>query len=43
MIVDLNKVKLNNTIEDGALYVVEQIPTYVEYGDQTDLLRLGKY
>lgn len=41
MVLDLNKVKLRQGIEDGALYIVEQIPTLIKYGDQTDLLRLG--
>ena len=41
MILDLNKVKLNESIEDGALSVVEQIPGLVAWGDQTHKLRLG--
>jgi len=41
MILDLNKIKLNESIEDGALSVVEQIPGLVEWADQTHKLRLG--
>lgn len=41
MILDLNRVKINQSIEDGALSVVEQIPGLVEYADQTEALRLG--
>ncbi|XP_067938292.1 phospholipase B-like 1 [Watersipora subatra] len=41
MILDLNKVKLNETIEDDALWVVEQIPGLVLSDDQTAKLRLG--
>jgi len=41
MVLDLNKVKLNESIEDGALSVVEQIPGFVTWADQTDKLRLG--
>lgn len=42
MVLDLNKVKLNESIEDGALSVVEQIPGFVTWADQTDKLRLGE-
>lgn len=42
MIIDLKKIKLGHEIEDGALYVVEQIPTLVVYADQTKMLRNGK-
>jgi len=41
MVLDLKKVKLNNSIEDGALSVIEQIPGLVEWADQTHKLRLG--
>ncbi|XP_020904137.1 phospholipase B-like 1 [Exaiptasia diaphana] len=41
MILDLKRVELNKTLHDGALWVVEQIPTYVESGDQTSILRYG--
>ncbi|CAH1794924.1 unnamed protein product [Owenia fusiformis] len=41
MIVDLKKVHLNEAIDDGALWVIEQIPTLVEAGDQTAILRAG--
>ncbi|KAG8513806.1 Phospholipase B-like 1 [Galemys pyrenaicus] len=41
MILDLKKVKLKNSLDKGALYIVEQIPTYVEFSEQTDVLRKG--
>lgn len=41
MVLDLKKVTLKKSIDRGALYVVEQIPTYVEYSDQTNVLRKG--
>uniref|UniRef100_A0A8C2W3L2 Phospholipase B-like n=1 Tax=Chinchilla lanigera TaxID=34839 RepID=A0A8C2W3L2_CHILA len=41
MVLDLKKVKLNKSLDRGTLYVVEQIPTYVEYSEQTDILRKG--
>uniref|UniRef100_A0A8C9PN83 Phospholipase B-like n=1 Tax=Spermophilus dauricus TaxID=99837 RepID=A0A8C9PN83_SPEDA len=41
MVLDLKKVKLNNSLGKGTLYVVEQIPKYVEYSDQTNVLRKG--
>ena len=43
MVLDLNKVRLNKSIDDGALSVIEQIPGLVMYGDQTNKLRLGGY
>ncbi|XP_075606888.1 phospholipase B-like 1 isoform X2 [Balearica regulorum gibbericeps] len=39
MVLDLKKVKLQKSLDDGALYIVEQIPTLVEYSDQTNVLR----
>jgi len=42
MILDLNKVRLNKSIDDGALSVVEQIPGLVKFADQTEKLRLGE-
>ena len=42
MVLDLNKIKLNESIEDGAFSVVEQIPGFVTWADQTDKLRLGE-
>ncbi|XP_017383812.1 phospholipase B-like 1 isoform X2 [Cebus imitator] len=39
MVLDLKKVKLNHSLDKGTLYIVEQIPTYVEYSEQTDVLR----
>ncbi|XP_006866133.1 PREDICTED: phospholipase B-like 1 [Chrysochloris asiatica] len=41
MVLDLKKVKLNHSLGSGTLYVVEQIPTYVEYSEQTEVLRKG--
>uniref|UniRef100_A0A8C7P9P8 Phospholipase B-like n=1 Tax=Oncorhynchus mykiss TaxID=8022 RepID=A0A8C7P9P8_ONCMY len=41
MIVDMRKVTLGHSIEDGALTVVEQIPGLVEFSDQTQTLRRG--
>ncbi|XP_019600290.2 phospholipase B-like 1 [Rhinolophus sinicus] len=41
MVLDLKKVKLNCSLEPGTLYIVEQIPSYVEYSEQTDVLRKG--
>lgn len=41
MILDLKRVKLNQSLENGTLYVVEQIPTFVEYSEQTHVLRRG--
>ena len=43
MVLDLNKVKINESIEDGALSVIEQIPGLVMYADQTPKLRLGEF
>ncbi|KAG6924687.1 phospholipase B domain containing 1 [Chelydra serpentina] len=41
MLLDMKKVKLKGSLDDGALYIVEQIPTLVEYSDQTSVLRKG--
>lgn len=41
MIVDMKLINLNVSIKDGALWVVEQIPGLVEYGDLTNVLRTG--
>uniref|UniRef100_A0A646QBX4 Phospholipase B-like n=1 Tax=Thelotornis mossambicanus TaxID=1328036 RepID=A0A646QBX4_9SAUR len=41
MILDTKKIKLQRSIDDGALYIVEQIPKLVEYSDQTNILRKG--
>lgn len=41
MVLDLKKVKLKYSLDPGALYIVEQIPSYVEYSEQTDILRKG--
>ncbi|XP_059041988.1 phospholipase B-like 1 isoform X2 [Mustela lutreola] len=39
MVLDLKKVKPKYSLDTGTLYIVEQIPTYVEYSDQTEILR----
>ena len=39
---DLKQIQLNNTINDNALWVVEQIPSLVDYGDMAPILREGK-
>uniref|UniRef100_A0A7N8XZN9 Phospholipase B-like n=1 Tax=Mastacembelus armatus TaxID=205130 RepID=A0A7N8XZN9_9TELE len=41
MVLDRSKVKLGDSVDDGALTVVEQIPGLVEYSDQTQALRRG--
>lgn len=41
MVLDLKKVTINRSLDKGTLYIVEQIPTYVEYSDQTNDLRKG--
>ncbi|XP_037370205.1 phospholipase B-like 1 [Talpa occidentalis] len=41
MVLDLKKVKPKHSLDNGALYIVEQIPTYVEFSEQTDVLRKG--
>lgn len=43
MVLDRSKVKLGQSIDDGALTVVEQIPGLVEYSDQTQALRRGHW
>lgn len=42
MILNTNRVKLQESLGEGTLYVVEQIPKLVEYSDQTSVLRKGK-
>ncbi|KAF6121026.1 phospholipase B domain containing 1 [Phyllostomus discolor] len=41
MVLDLKKVKPKHSLDAGTLYIVEQIPSYVEYSEQTDVLRKG--
>ncbi|XP_060633165.2 phospholipase B-like 1 [Anolis sagrei] len=41
MVLDTNKVKLQRSLDNGTLYVIEQIPNHVEYSDQTNVLRRG--
>ena len=43
MVLDLKKVNLNHSLDEGNLYIVEQIPTYVEYSEQTAVLRRGTF
>ncbi|KAJ8319226.1 hypothetical protein KUTeg_004317 [Tegillarca granosa] len=39
MIIDLKKIQLGKSIGDDALWVIEQIPTLVKSGDQSEILR----
>ncbi|XP_030834697.1 phospholipase B-like 1 [Strongylocentrotus purpuratus] len=41
MVIDRTKIKPNVAILDDALWVVEQVPTLVASGDQTNILRAG--
>ena len=41
MILDLSKFKMGEVLEDDLLWVVEQIPGYVESSDVTEVLRNG--
>uniref|UniRef100_A0A098LYE7 Phospholipase B-like n=1 Tax=Opheodrys aestivus TaxID=186591 RepID=A0A098LYE7_9SAUR len=41
MILDTKKIKLQRSIDDGTLYIIEQVPNLVEYSDQTNTLRKG--
>ncbi|XP_007942662.2 phospholipase B-like 1 [Orycteropus afer afer] len=41
MVLDLKKVEPGYSLGSGTLYIVEQIPTYVEYSEQTEVLRKG--
>ncbi|XP_067030822.1 phospholipase B-like 1 isoform X2 [Acropora muricata] len=41
MLLDLKKVELKNTLHNGALWIVEQIPGLVVSSDQTEILRAG--
>jgi len=43
MVIDLNRVVLNNHVQDGALWIVEQIPGLVIGTDQTAILRTGYF
>ena len=42
MVIDLKKINLGETIEDDALWVVEQVPSLVVGADQTPILRAGR-
>lgn len=41
MVIDLKRVHLGRALDDGALWIVEQIPGYVESADETQILRAG--
>jgi Phospholipase B len=41
MVIDLNRLTLGEPTEDGALWIIEQIPGLVVGTDQTALLRAG--
>ncbi|EFA81154.1 phospholipase B-like protein [Heterostelium album PN500] len=41
MITDYNKFVKGVRVRDGTLYVLEQIPGYIEYADVTNILRTG--
>ncbi|KAK6171419.1 hypothetical protein SNE40_019612 [Patella caerulea] len=41
MVIDLKQITLGKEIRDNALWVVEQIPTLVASGDETQILRTG--
>jgi len=43
MIVDYNKFTPGQTLKDGTLWVIEQIPKYVVASDQTEVLRKQAY
>jgi len=43
MVINYNLYKPQQLIPDGLLYVVEQIPGLVMYGDQTEILRYGSF
>lgn len=43
MVLDLKRVKLNKSLDEGTLFIVEQVPTYVEYSEQTNVLRKGTF
>jgi len=42
MIVDLKKVTLGRSLDDGTLWVIEQVPGLVVGEDQTTILRAGR-
>ncbi|KAM4815492.1 LOW QUALITY PROTEIN: phospholipase B-like 1 [Thomomys bottae] len=41
MVLDTNKVRPGVSLDRGALYIVEQVPTLVEFSEQTNILRKG--
>jgi hypothetical protein len=43
MVINMNQFEPQTALHDGALWVVEQIPTLVECADKTDVLRTGHW
>lgn len=43
MVLDLKRVKPKYSLDTETLYIVEQIPSYIEFSDQTDVLRKGTF
>lgn len=41
MIIDMKKISLGKSIDDNALWIVEQIPSLVKSADTTSILRTG--
>ena len=41
MVIDLKQIHLKQTIENDALWVIEQIPGYTQGADQSAILRTG--
>ena len=42
MVIDLKQIQLEQSVNDGALWIVEQLPGYTEGHDQTPILRTGE-
>ena len=43
MVIDFNKIRSDGTLQDGALWVLEQLPGQVWAADQTEVLRENGY
>lgn len=43
MVLDLKRVKPKYSLDTETLFIVEQIPSYIEFSDQTDVLRKGTF
>eukprot|EP01133_Synstelium_polycarpum_P010774 gene10774-12552_t len=43
IVVDYKKYVPYESLSDGALYILEQLPGYIEYADQTEMLRNGEW